>query len=270
MFFHNTSEYCYNWLNSQPHVKEESLTDWLLFYISNATPRVIYKAFTRNEESYNGSDWEWWILTQSYAYRLLIQAKKLNHKGDNYPLITYSNKNGMQIDLLIQEAKLRNALPLYAFYSCCCPDIDKQCRNINYLPKSILEWCSDCINGCYLTSAIELHKKVFCSPRRNVSAQKLIDSSFGLSILDMIWNNGDDSDNLLTGLDSHYKDNFDKDNFHNISGIRHNYTNLPAYVKFLIERNKQEDLSWLELEFKRDVENLCGVAIIDAGQHIKR
>ena len=270
MLFHNTSEYCYNWLNSQPHVKEESLTDWLLFNISNATSRVIYKAFTRNEESYNGSDWEWWILTQSYAYRLLIQAKKLNHHSDNYPLISYSNKNGMQIDLLIQEAKTRNALPLYAFYSCCQPDINEQCRNINYVPKSVLEWCSKCINGCFLTSAVALHKETFSNPRHNILEQKLIDSSFGLSILDIIWGISDDSDNLLTSLNSHYKDNFDKDNFHNISGIRHNYTNLPSYVKVLIEQNKQEDLSWLELEFKRDVENLSGVAIIDNRHNFKR
>ncbi len=263
MIFHETSKYCHDWINKQPHVKEESITDWLLFNISNASPNVIYKAFTRNEEAYNGSDWEWWILTQSYAYRLLIQAKKLNAVGDNYPLVTYSNKNGMQIDLLIREAKIRNALPLYAFYSCCHPDINKQCRNIQYLPQSLLVWCRNCINGCYLTSAIELHKDIFGSPRRNVQAQNLIDSSFGISILDMLWNNNDDADNLLTCLNSHYKDNFDKDKLHNISGIRHNYTNLPSYVKFLLERNKQDDLPWLESEFKRDVRNLSGVAIID-------
>ena len=270
MIFHNTSKYCYNWLNSQPHVKEESLTDWLLFNISCESSRVIYKAFTRNEESYNGSDWEWWILTQDYAYRLLIQAKKLNHCGDNYPLITYSNKNGMQIDLLIQEAKTRNALPLYAFYSCFCPDINEQCSNINYISKSILEWCSDCKNGCYLTSAFSLHQDTFSSPCHKISEQKLIDSSFGLSILDLIWDNGDDSDNLLTSLNTHYKENLDKNDLHKMSGIRHKYTNLPSYVKFLIERGNQEDLSWLELEFKRDVGNLSGVAIIDTRRNIKR
>ncbi len=269
MIFHNASIYCHNWLISQPHVKEESLTDWLLFHLSNETSKVIYKTFTRNEEAYNGSDWEWWILTYSYAYRLLIQAKKLNFSGDNYPLITYSNKNGMQIDLLIQEAKMRNALPLYALYSCCQPNINEQCLNISYLPKSLLEWCKNCINGCYFTSAIELQRQIFNNPRRNVSAQELIDSSFGLSLLDMIWQNDVDPDNFLTGLNSHYKDNCDKDNFHSLLGIRHKYTDLPTYVKFLIERN-QEDLSWLDLEFRHEVENLSGVAIIDTRQNLKR
>lgn len=33
MTFHEVSEYCFNWLNSQPHVKEESLTDWLLYML---------------------------------------------------------------------------------------------------------------------------------------------------------------------------------------------------------------------------------------------
>ena len=99
MVFHETSKYCYNWLNVQPFVKEESLTDWLLYYISERNPNVYYKAFTRNEEASNGSDWEWWILTDECstikAYRLLIQAKKLKPNNiDNYPLVTYSNKNG--------------------------------------------------------------------------------------------------------------------------------------------------------------------------------
>lgn len=85
----------------------------------------------------------------------------------------------------------------------------------------------------------------------------------------MIWQNDVDPDNFLTGLNSHYKDNCDKDNFHSLLGIRHKYTDLPTYVKFLIERN-QEDLSWLDLEFRHEVENLSGVAIIDTRQNLKR
>ena len=49
MVFHNTSRYCYEWLDKQPSVKEESLTDWLLYNVSNLSPKVYYKAFTRNE-----------------------------------------------------------------------------------------------------------------------------------------------------------------------------------------------------------------------------
>ncbi len=267
MVFHDVSKYCFDWLNSQPHVKEESLTDWLLYNVSKSNSKVFYQTFTRNEEAQNGSDWEWWILTQSYgisrAYRLLVQAKKLHSNGDNYPLISYSNKNGMQIDLLIQEAKARNALPLYAFYSCCHPDINEQCRNINYISESLLKWCSNCINGCYLTSAIALHKKAFSVPRHNISEQNLVDCSFALSILDKLWDENRGAYDLLSGLNSHYTKSIE-----NVSGCVHNYKQLPGYVKFLIER-KEEDLSWLESEFRRDVGSLAGVVVLDTRQDLK-
>ncbi len=66
-------------MKNQPHVKEESITDWLLYDISKNNSNIYYHAFTRNEESLNGTDWEWWILTNdiysNIAYRFLIQAK---------------------------------------------------------------------------------------------------------------------------------------------------------------------------------------------------
>ena len=63
MMFHYFSEYIYNWINRQNHVKEESLTDWLLYEISQQCDFIYYQAFSRHEEAQNGSDWEWWILT---------------------------------------------------------------------------------------------------------------------------------------------------------------------------------------------------------------
>ena len=47
MIFHDASRYCYDWLKAQSFVKEESLTDWLLYYISNHNRNVYYKAFTK-------------------------------------------------------------------------------------------------------------------------------------------------------------------------------------------------------------------------------
>ena len=265
MIFHEASKNCYEWLKKQPHVKEESLTDWLLYYISDHNRNVYYKAFTRNEEASNGSDWEWWILTDEYsitkAYRLLIQAKKLkSNDRDNYPLVTYNNQNGFQIDLLIAEAKIRNALPLYAYYSCCSPNIDEQCKNIDYVSDVILKWCENCKNGCFLTSAFALHKNVFNNPRRKIVDQELIDASFGLSILDIIWDKPEETYQLLHELSEHFKNSFNSGN--DWRGIAHNYKDLPAYVKTLIER-KKEDLIWLDGQFNREIGNLAGVVIID-------
>ena len=158
---------------------------------------------------------------------MLIQAKKLKpNSNDNYPLVTYSNKNGFQIDLLIAEARTRNALPLYAYYSCCLPNIDEQCKNINYISDAMLKWCENCVNGCFLTSAFALHKNVFSNPRRKIVDQELIDASFGLSLLDFIWGEPGKASSLLREFNNHFKDlNNDKNNW---SGILHDYKNLPA------------------------------------------
>ncbi|MCI8610662.1 MAG: hypothetical protein HFE66_01920 [Clostridiales bacterium] len=262
MVFHPTSRQCYDWLNNQSFVKEESLTDWLLYNISNLSSKIYYKTFTRNEEAFNGSDWEWWILSynsnyETTAYRLLVQAKKLRPNVDNYPLIHYSNKNGMQIDLLIEAAKTRHALPLYAYYSCCQPDINKQLFNINYVSKESLMWCDPCINGCFLTSALALQKNIFGYPRRKILEEELINASFGLSLLDVIFKDAESSRKFLNQLNSHFM------NFFNNKGIVHNYKDLPTYVQTFIGRNRQDNLSWLEDEFRYELDDLAGVVVID-------
>ena len=266
MVFHSTSKYCYAWLKNQPFVKEESLTDWLLYSISQQSSKIYYKTFTRNEEAGNGSDWEWWILSYNadyeiQAYRLLVQAKKLRPNVDNYPLINYSNKNGMQIDLLIKTAKERHALPLYAYYSCCQPDINKQISNIDYVSKETLKWCEFCTNGCFLTSAFALQKNIFGFPRRKIPEEELIDASFGLSLLDVIFKDSKVSPNFLSELNFHFRDFLDDKN--SIRGIVHQYRNLPTYVQTLIERNSQEALSWFESEFRYEIGNLAGVVVMD-------
>lgn len=83
--FHDCSQYIKQWILKQPHVKEESLTDWLLFDVSLRNPAIYYQAFSRNEEAVNGSDWEWWVLTSEglgsscpqpfCAYRFLCKQK---------------------------------------------------------------------------------------------------------------------------------------------------------------------------------------------------
>ena len=184
MLFHSASQYCYNWLESQPHVKEESITDWLLYYISTYSDKIIYRAFSRNEEALNGSDWEWWILTETYAFRFLIQAKKLKENADNYPNLSYNNRHGMQIDLLINSASKKGAIPFYAFYSCQKPEIEKQIKNISYIDKSALEWCKPCIKGCFLSSAHWIKEKILDAPRKRISEIELVNASFGISIFD--------------------------------------------------------------------------------------
>lgn len=114
----NASRCVLYWLREQPNVKEESLTDWLLYDISSQSPLITYTAFSRHVEAREtGADWEWWILFSGRSFRFRIQAKKLTQGIDAYASIAKTNRLGLQIDMLIASADRVNALPFYAFYT---------------------------------------------------------------------------------------------------------------------------------------------------------
>lgn len=112
------SVYVRNWMERQPEVKEESVTDWFLDWTQFHCPQLAYASFTRHEEGrVTGADWEWWIVARGTALKIRVQAKRLKEAEDNYPGITHSNAHGMQIDKLIDDAEAQDALALYAFYA---------------------------------------------------------------------------------------------------------------------------------------------------------
>ena len=106
------SEHIREWISEQPAVKEESLTDYLLFQMSERVPRIRYKAFSRQVEAKTtGADWEWWfVLSDDCAYKLRVQAKK--GFSDNYPHIAHCNRYGLQIEKLLEDAIMQNSLKL--------------------------------------------------------------------------------------------------------------------------------------------------------------
>lgn len=280
MIFHELSKECYDWLNEQPNVKEESLTDWLLYQSNMRSNKIFYKSFTRNEESHIGADWEWWILTEDRyglsAYRLLVQAKKLKKKEDNYKAITYGNKNGMQIDLLLSSAFKRQALPLYAYYICSHPDIKEQLNNFSFIDEHIIRWCEKCTNGVYLSSATSIRKRVIEQPKRKITEKELLDNSLGLSLLDLLFNgNSESKNNPLNFLDilnkryfDLYRINMQEMNNYNTEysehrGFKYSYKQFPRYLTTIIQR-QGKDIDWLEKEFQRELKDLSGVVVIYA------
>lgn len=131
------AEYLGRWLTLQPAVKEESLTDWLLFDVSSKTPRIRYATFTRHQEARKtGADWEWWFLYPSASFRWRIQAKKSDPVGDNYPALVYTNRYGLQIDKLIADAKTVNAVPAYVFFT--LRAVQKNGDRMNEFARSVL------------------------------------------------------------------------------------------------------------------------------------
>lgn len=107
----------FEWISAQPAVKEESITDWLLYELSKRSVQVAYKAFNRYEEAkYTGADWDWVFVFNDGTVWLRVQAKKLFAGEDNYPSLARSNRYGQQISTLITSAAKVPAYPLYVFY----------------------------------------------------------------------------------------------------------------------------------------------------------
>ncbi len=266
-------------LDRQNHVKEESLTDWILYEISQRCNFVYYQAFSRHEEAQNGSDWEWWILTTDYsrrnnfnAYRFLVQAKKLLSDGrDNYPLISYGNKYGTQVDLLLESAQVRHALPMYMFYSTGEVDILEQINNVQYIESKAHKWCENCINGCYMSLANVVYDLLYKMPRIKVIDSLILNNSFKFSILDLVFGktNKDISAIMdvfnnrlilekIVGDEIYYRSN--------VKGIKYNEMSIPNYLQVFIQSmsSQNADLNWIEREM--EITDISGLGVIDLRQ----
>jgi len=111
------SYHLYQWELQQPNVGEESLTDFLLWQISQL-PFVKYRKFSKREEGQQtGADWEWWFVDRYHALGLRVQAKRLRQNGkENFRLLAHKTRHGYQIEMLINSSKKKNLLPFYVFY----------------------------------------------------------------------------------------------------------------------------------------------------------
>ena len=107
------------WLTKQPEVKEETLTDWFLYNLSEKIPAIKYKQFTRSEEGRKtGADWEWWfVFSKSKSLAIRVQAKKIKLSVDNYPGIAYTKNGKLQIERLLDDSVKDGFASFYAIYS---------------------------------------------------------------------------------------------------------------------------------------------------------
>lgn len=104
------------WLRRQSSV-EESLTDWLLYQLTERTAWIKYRKFTRYDEStLTGADREWCLVGDRRCLMMRVQAKKILGHNDLYPHLAYANRRGLQIEHLIENARQRNMLPFYVLY----------------------------------------------------------------------------------------------------------------------------------------------------------
>lgn len=189
--FHQGSKEIYNWYSAQPTVKEESLTDRLLFHVSTKRPEISYYAFNHHEEAQNGCDWDWWVLlpdahgSGSRAYHFFVQAKKLT-PGDNARRLAYTNVYGKQADLLIETAGARRAFPFYMFYSLAKADLHTQIANNRYWSAEEMRKHRRLKNGCYLADACSVYPFTVRT-HQPIAQTALLNISFPLSLCDTLF-----------------------------------------------------------------------------------
>lgn len=272
MLFHDPTKRIFNWIQQQPNVKEESITDWMLFELSERCHCLKYYAFTRHEETIKGADWEWWVLTTYSAYRFRVQAKKLKPTADNYSSICYSNKRGLQIELLIDTANQDAAFPLYIFYSAEKQIVDLVLDHYSVpILNDMVFWCRECNTGAFLSPAELVYSEVLDKPRQKLEVSALLNISLKLSCFDYLLRSPDMSiinDSVERHLNA----------LHNNSrrGFRYEYNErnqarvVPHWLSYLSAskdmHNKLELSDWFEGEFRWDLPSVAGVAVLDLRQ----
>jgi hypothetical protein len=250
--FINASKYIYKWLDNQPSVNEESLTDWLLYNLSDKLPAIKYIQFTRHQEArVTGADWEWWFVDKNHALSLRIQAKKIKENTDNYSSIAYTNKYGLQIEKLIDDAESKNFLPFYTFYY--APKITPPilCEGMTWGKTD---------TGIFISSATTIYDKFIIKGKTKIKDTDILDYSNPLHCL-VCCQSAQSVQNVYDHIQRYYPKNPDN----NKQGFIEK-SEIPQYVKVLLESKGKEIHSWFEEEFHQNTKEIKALIVVDLSQ----
>lgn len=266
---YRSSQFIGHWIHRQPYVREESLTDWLLFDMSENIKGAYYISLPRQEETYRTKpDWEWWFLFSGFCFAMRIQAKKLYPVYDNYPSIAQTNKYGLQIEKLLHQAAEDNFMPFYAFYT------DQRARVM----------CPNQRNdeGVFIAGGQKIYDTFMSSPRAKVSAADILRNTLSLSCFvccplvsgDGAFMRAESSDpdtgirwlhSIVTYFKSELGSGFSNDNFslieyENIPGMN---KDAPYYIESFIEMSRKGVKDRWEDEFSHEIEGVNALLVYD-------
>ncbi|MGB7061789.1 MAG: DUF6615 family protein [Candidatus Zixiibacteriota bacterium] len=250
-----SSVYVRDWIERQPAVKEESITDWLLYEVSEKIGGIIYRAFTRHQEAREtGADWEWWFLFPAFSAKMRVQAKKIDPGKDNYPAIAHTNRYGLQIEKLLQDSKGKNFIPLYAFYTC--------------LQEEVM--CGRRINdeGVYAVGGNRVYTDFVQNGKRTVQPSDILARSVPLSCFLCCPLSQEGSSWFIRFLSRYYGGEIGRgpeqegpfDAEEEIPGI---YRQVPKYVSSFIEHARERLPDWWEQEFRGYLEGANALVVYD-------
>lgn len=238
-------------MRKQPAVGEESLTDWLLFQLGERVPWIRYVKFTRHQEAREtGADWEWWFASRRINIGIRIQAKKLAVGGDNYGALAYSNRTGMQIERLRDNATQRGLLAFYAFYGDGTAGSRVKCGGMPNAGAS---------EGAFLADANTLYASYIRSGRAKVTSNAILQASNAMSCLvccPMAQNGREGVEGVYRYIQRYHPGAVDRallpDTMNRASDDRFGvHSELPSYVSLLLERERDAAIpDWWEHEHR--------------------
>lgn len=240
------------WLFYQPNVKEESITDRLLYDLSRKVPGVYYRDFSRFEEGrITGADWEWWIVFRDGSFRFRVQAKK--EYTDNYPSLMYTNTHGLQIEMLINDSKRINAIPLYAFFTAN--------TSPTLCPKSPTN------EGVFLSSAEDLYIEYAKKARSKIIISDILKRSNPLTCFFCCPSYYKTAAGFRTYLTSYFSAAYGKkvyfnDTLEEYAGFNYGYyENNPSYIEELMSNEPLPE--WFENEYNNHLKEIKRILIVD-------
>ena len=252
--FNDCSAYVKKWLTNQPGVKEESLTEWWLYELSEKIPIIKCKLFTRWDEGREkGADWEWWFLfpnKRSFAAR--IQAKRLKPKVNNFGKIAYKGAgNKLQIERLLDNSAKDGFASFYVFYSN-EHNPDTMCGG-----RSISE-------GVFLGEASRLHHEFIVKSKLKLMPVDILKFTNPISCLFCCPMTSKTGSNIEEGFKEHIEnyylqisDNINENSNRQELGFR----NTPDYILKMVEGENIPD-SW-EREYRSYFKGIKALVVID-------
>lgn len=246
-----SSAYVKDWLTCQPGVKEPSLTDWLLFDISSRVPNVLYYAFTQHEEARTtGADWEWWFVFRRQSMRLRVQAKKIHPTANNYSSLARTNRHGLQIDMLLKDARQVNAIPLYALYSAVSTNVMCGLRSQKHR------------DGVFIAGGQQLYNTFIAGPRKFIGVSDLLALSNPFSCFVCCPLVRASEDDMQRYFEKYYATEFypTSSNTENPVGF---HRELPSYVSSFLEYGQEQLPDWWEREFRFQLRGFKALVVYD-------
>lgn len=300
MIFHTISQDILDWMQQYPEVKEESITDRLI-YDSLKCRRFKAFPFSRIEEADIGADWEWWVIInrrrEVYAYRFLVQAKRIKKGTRNcYSLFNY--KKGAQLQSLLENSRLKKAMPLYMVYTVEKQDFKRiydSCESQKI--RDILLSCKNCKNGAFLTPAYYVEELLMKAEElmkakvKSIDVEDVLNKALKLSFLDCIMPVEDRHLYYLSRVWGHKnryfeemyelpgkimstiarylykkwwcKDDDKQEDEDNRIPFCYSLEDIPVYVTKALSEEEKDYEQWYERELRYKLEGLAGVAILD-------